>query len=157
VISKTIYSFPPNLKVTLNSKQGQLKISPDGRFLCEPTYVPSTGLESLELYHFNSSTGEITNGLVIINAFRPNLYCNQITQDDVLYSEFSPDASKLYYGSIYVKQVDLNGLNANNLCDKTTILLDQWIRPQGITDLLDQQLWVQMEKFILDDGVVIRV
>ncbi|MBK8243969.1 MAG: gliding motility-associated C-terminal domain-containing protein [Saprospiraceae bacterium] len=134
VISKTIYSFPPNLKVTLNSKQGQLKISPDGRFLCEPTYVPSTGLESLELYHFNSSTGEITNGLVIINAFRPNLYCNQITQDDVLYSEFSPDASKLYYGSIYVKQLDLNGLNANNLCDKTTILLDQWIRPQGITD-----------------------
>lgn len=134
VISKTIYSFPPNLKVTLNSKQGQLKISPDGRFLCEPTYVPSTGLESLELYHFNSSTGEISDGLVIINAFTPSLYCNQITQDDVLYSEFSPDASKLYYGSIYVKQLDLNGLNANNLCDKTTILLDQWIRPQGITD-----------------------
>lgn len=127
VISPSTWIADGRKKTLFNKylKEGQLKISPDGRYLAEVTSITSTSINSVELYDFNASSGLINNGKLLYHASPTGVVCDTESFDGgVLFAEFSPDGSKLYYGATTFWQYDMDGDATTSICDNTTMIHD---------------------------------
>jgi WD40 repeat protein len=105
----------------INSGQGAMKFSPDGKKVCVVT-----GLQNLvQLFDFDHETGVVSNPLTL-------------PSNTAEYSiSFSPDNSKLYIGSLsgFINQFDLSNPNPNAIINSKVTLFINYQQPVGTLQL----------------------